>query len=219
MKWSLFLAPRIPDERWRVSAGFCREQKHSFKQHVYWYWSFHKLLIVLVILPCDTSLPKLDWKVGGCGTIGSSGYQPHIELVPYVPCDFHFICVHRIRKRSSSVPLHIVLFWSFLWFPSFTPVVACFVGVLLAFQCICLLELGLRMQTHAWCVCLRYLCVCVSVLSLYRPPMYSATYIFPFQVLQVLLTSQTLGTCSWACRVWMGILTKGHKSEPMYSHR
>lgn len=106
-------------------------------------------------------------------------------------------------------------------FPSFTLVVACFMGVFL--QCISLLELGLCMQTHAWCVCVCVLylcvCVCVSVLSLYSLLMYSATYILPFQVLQVLLTSQTLGTCSWACRVWMGILTKGHKSEPMYSHR
>ncbi len=141
---------------------------------------------------------------------------------PLVSCDFHFICVHRIRKKillspSAYRPLLFVSLlpflhsYSCLLYGSLSSVYfSAWVGSVYADTCVlCVSALFVRA-----CVC-----VCVSVLSLYSLLMYSATYILPFQVLQVLLTSQTLGTCSWACRVWMGILTKGHKSEPMYSHR
>lgn len=133
---------------------------------------------------------------------------------PLVSCDFHLICLHHICKRD---PLpHIILFRLFLSSVSFT-LVACLLSDSLSLRfCICWLGLGLCARVRR---CVSALFVRVSVLSLYSPLIYSATDIFPFQVLQVLLTSQTLGRCSWACRVWMGILTKGHKSEPMYSHR
>lgn len=129
-----------------------------------------------------------------------------------VSCASHFICVHHIRGKIPSS----VCFFASHPFPSFTPrscllpwesFLSVYLSVLVGFVCA---DIGV------W-VCL--MCVRVCVLSLYSLLMYSAAYILPFQVLQVLLTSQTLGTCSWACRVWMGILTKGHKLEPMYSHR
>lgn len=70
--------------------------------------------------------------------------------------------------------------------------------MVVSLQCIFLLELGVCVCRHVRGVCVCVLCawVCASVLSLYSLLMYSATYILPFQVLQVLLTSQTLGTCS-----------------------
>ena len=212
MKWSLFLAPRIPDERWRVSAGFCREQKLSFKQHVYWYWSFHKLLIVLVIYHV---IPPWQFYIGSrwCGTIGSLSNQPHVELVPLC----HVILIPFVFtpfvKRSAY---RLLLFGPLL---RFLPFHICLLCGSLSSVCLSAWVGSVFADMCVLCVCVTSAWVRVSLLSLYSPLMYSDTYIFPFQVLQVLLASQTLGTCSWACRVWMGILTKGHKSEPMYSHR
>lgn len=47
----------------------------------------------------------------------------------------------------------------------------------------------------------------------------SGASLFPFQVLPVLLTCQTLEICSWACSHSMGILTKGPRLEPTCNHR
>lgn len=175
----------------------------------------------LLSLSCTIwSLPvRFSLEVADVEQLGAQATQPHVEPVPPVCRVILIPFVFTTFVMRYLVLLHFVppLFGSSL--PFLRPRSCLLCGDFLL--CTCLPDLGLFLQTHACCVsCVTCawadVCLCFS---LYSPLMYSATYIFPFQVLQVLLASQTLGTCSWACRVWMGILTKGHKSEPMYSHR